>query len=96
MSKAPHLDDKKLLVGKINGFFGLQGWVKLLSYTEPRKNILSYQPWYFLSDGVYEILEITDGREQSKTIVAHIKGIDNRDLSINLIGQDLYIKRTTA
>ena len=54
VSKAPHLDDKKLLVGKINGFFGLQGWVKLLSYTEPRKNILSYQPWYFLSDGVYE------------------------------------------
>ena len=26
-------------------------------------------------------------------IVAHIKGIDNRDLSINLIGQDLYIKQ---
>ena len=27
VSKAPHSDDKKLLVGKINGFFGLQGWV---------------------------------------------------------------------
>ncbi len=89
----PQSDEKKLLVGKINGFFGIKGWVKIFSYTEPRKNILSYQPWYIINNGNYEILEITDGREQSKTIVAHIKGIDNRDLSINLIGQDLYINQ---
>ena len=93
MSKAPHLDDKKLLVGKINGFFGLQGWVKLLSYTDPRKNILSYQPWYFLSDGVYEKIEVTNGREQSKTIVAHIKDVDNREQSQVFIGKDIYIDK---
>ena len=93
MSKAPHSDDKKLLVGKINGFFGLQGWVKLLSYTEPRKNILSYEPWYFLSDGVYEKIQVTNGREQSKTIVAHIKDVDNREQSQIFIGKDIYIDK---
>jgi len=89
----PHLDEKKLLIGKINGFFGVQGWVKIFSYTEPRKNILEYQPWFFNDNGTYKVIEISTGREQSKTIVAHVKGIDNRDQAGQLIGKDLYIDK---
>ena len=93
MALTPHLEEKKLLVGKINGFFGVQGWVKIFSYTEPRKNILEYQPWFFIDNGTYKVIEITTGREQSKTIVAHVKGIDNRDQVGQLIGKDLYIDK---
>ena len=93
MALTPHLDEKKLLVGKINGFFGVQGWVKIFSYTKPRKNILEYYPWYFVDNGTYKVIEITTGREQSKTIVAHAKGIDNRDQASQLIGKDLYIDK---
>ena len=93
MALTPHLDEKKLLVGKINGFFGVQGWVKIFSYTDPRKNILEYQPWYFIDNGAYKVIEITSGREQSKTIVAHVEGIDSRDEAGHLIGQNLYIDK---
>ena len=93
MALTPHLDEKKLLVGKINGFFGIQGWVKIFSYTEPRKNILEYQPWFFIDNGTYKVIEITTGREQSKTIVVHVKGIDNKDQASQLIGKDLYIDK---
>jgi len=89
----PHSDEKKLLVGKINGFFGVQGWIKIFSYTEPRKNILKYQPWYFIDDGTYKAIEMTTGRKQSKTIVAHLKGIDNKDQAVQLIGKSLYIDK---
>ena len=93
MAFSPNLDEKKLLVGKINGFFGVQGWVKIFSYTKPRKNILEYQPWYFLDNETYKVIEITSGREQSKTIVAQVKGINNRDEALQLIGKDLYINK---
>ena len=93
MAFTPHLDEKKLLVGKINGFFGVQGWVKIFSYTKPRKNILEYHPWYLVDNGAYKVIEITSGREQSKTIVAHLKGIDSRDQAEQLIGKDLYIDK---
>ena len=93
MSFSPHLEEKKLLVWKINGFFGVQGWVKIFSYTKPRKNILEYQPWYFLDNETYKVIEITSGREQSKTIVAQVKGINNRDEALQLIGKDLYINK---
>ena len=93
MALTPHLDEKKLLVGKINGFFGIQGWVKIFSYTEPRRNILKYQPWYFIDNGTYKVIKMTTGREQSKTIVAHVKGIENRDQAGQLIGKGLYIDK---
>ena len=93
MSSAPQENDKKLLVGKINGFFGLQGWVKVFSYTKPRVNILNYSPWSIDVDGELQKIEIKNGREQSKTIVAHISGIDTREDSQKLIGKDIYIDK---
>ena len=93
MSLTPQENNKKLLVGKINGFFGLQGWVKVFSYTNPRTNILNYSPWSIKVDGNFQSIDITSGREQSKTIVAHIKGIDNREDSQKFIGQDIYINK---
>ncbi len=93
MSSAPHSNEKKLLVGKINGFFGIQGWVKVFSYTEPRVNILSYTPWSIDVDGELKKIEIKTGREQSKTIIANIKGIDTREESQKLIGKDIYIDK---
>jgi hypothetical protein len=38
----------------------------------PRKNILSYKPWHIQIDEQWQTLEIVNGREQSKTIVAKI------------------------
>ena len=93
MSLTPQENNKKLLVGKINGFFGLQGWVKVFSYTNPRTNILNYSPWSIKVDGNFQSIDITNGREQSKTIVAHIKGIDNREDSQKFIGKDIYINK---
>jgi 16S rRNA processing protein RimM len=93
VSLTPQENNKKLLVGKINGFFGLQGWVKVFSYTNPRTNILNYSPWSIKVDGNFQSIDITSGREQSKTIVAHIKGIDNREDSQKFIGQDIYINK---
>jgi len=82
------------LVGKINGFFGVRGWIKIFSHTEPRSNILNYQPWWYLDKDQWKTIEITNGREQSKTIVAHVKAIDNREQAQSLLGLELYIKKS--
>jgi 16S rRNA processing protein RimM len=86
--------EKRLLVGKINGLFGVQGWVKIFSHTHPRKNILSYKPWHVQIDGQWQTLEITNGREQGKTIAAKIKDIDSREQAGAMIGVDVYIEKS--
>ncbi|MBT3277588.1 MAG: ribosome maturation factor RimM [Candidatus Thioglobus sp.] len=87
-------NNKRLLIGQINGLFGVQGWVKLFSYANPRKNILSYKPWHIEVDGVWTTLEAIKGREQGKTIVAQLKGVNDREVARNYIGTELYIERS--
>ncbi len=82
------------MVGKINGLFGVQGWVKIFSHTQPRKNILSYQPWHIEIDGQWQTLDIVKGREQGKTIVAQLKDINDREQARSMIGVDLYIEKS--
>ncbi|MBT3195899.1 MAG: ribosome maturation factor RimM [Candidatus Ruthia sp.] len=93
-STATTSSPKRLLVGKINGLFGVQGWVKIFSHTHPRKNILSYQPWHIKVDGQWQTLNIVKGREQGKTIVAQLKDINDRDQAKSMIGIDLYIEKS--
>lgn len=87
-------NSKRLLVGTINGLFGVQGWVKIFSHTEPRKNILIYKPWHIQINGQWQILEFTNGRAQAKTIVAKIIDIDDREQARALIGTDVYIEKS--
>ena len=83
--------NKPIIIGQISGVFGVHGWVKVFSHTEPRENILTYSPWQVkLKDG-WSPMVLIKGRKQGKTIVAQIKGIDNRDKAHALIGNDISI-----
>jgi 16S rRNA processing protein RimM len=81
--------DDAVIVGRISGVFGVRGWVKVYSYTQPKENILSYQPW--LLDGEARSLE--GGQTQGKGIVAKLRGCDDRDVAAALVGQDIRVPR---
>ncbi len=82
------------MVGKINGLFGTQGWVKVFSHTHPRKNILSYQPWHIKINNQWQTLEAKRSREQGKTIIAQIANINDSDQARSLIGINIYIDKS--
>ncbi len=89
-------DDVKLLLGKIVGLFGVEGWVKLESYAEPRIRIFKYRPWFVgRADGTGEIeFDDVEGRAQGKGIVARLPGIDDRDAAAALVGAEIRIWRS--
>ena len=37
--------DAIVVIGKLGRPYGVRGWLALQSFTEPRENILAYQPW---------------------------------------------------
>ena len=43
-----------IVVGKISSPYGVKGWVKLFSYTDPVDNILQYRPWFIKQKGVWK------------------------------------------
>ncbi len=83
-----------VVLGRISGFFGVRGWVKVYSYTEPREAVLNYKSWLLASNGDWRTAEVAEGKRHGKTIIARIEGIDDRDQAAKLIGCDIGVPRS--
>ncbi|MGH1485384.1 MAG: ribosome maturation factor RimM [Cellvibrionaceae bacterium] len=66
-------------VGRITGAYGVKGWVKIHSQTEPSENIFSYQPWQLKTRHGVKPVELIEWRAHGKGYVAQVKGIDDRN-----------------
>lgn len=87
-------DEKQLVLGKIVGLYGVEGWVKLESYSEPRIRIFKYSPWFVgMADAAVEYANVK-GRAQGKGIVARLPGVDSRDAAAALIGAEIRVLRS--
>ena len=84
---------RMILVGRIQGLYGVKGWVKILSHTDPRENILRYRPWYLDQGEGWSATDITAGRRHGKTVVAHLFGVDDRDQAAALLGTEIAVRR---
>jgi 16S rRNA processing protein RimM len=80
-------------LGRISGVFGVKGWLKVHSYTEPRGNIVGFPVWTLRRDGVDSTVELEDGRSQSGSVVVKLRGVDDRDRAHELIGAEVFVER---
>ncbi len=85
---------RRVLIGRIVGLYGVQGWLKIESWAEPRMRIFDYQPWLLgAAPGVGKEIAGVQGRTQGKGIVAQLPGVDDREQAAALIGTDIYVAR---
>jgi len=90
LPKPPELrPDRLIVLGRIAGLYGVRGWVRVFSETEPRENILRYSPW--LLDGAAHV--VAEGRTHGKGLVVRLQGCDDRDQAAELIGRDIRVRR---
>jgi 16S rRNA processing protein RimM len=84
--------ERRLVVlGHIAGVFGVRGWVKIYSETDPRDGILRYSPWLIGPDE--QPKRAIDGRLHGKGVVARLEGCDDRDQAALLVGQKIAVTR---
>jgi 16S rRNA processing protein RimM len=81
-------------VGKISGAFGVKGWVKVYSFTEPRANILQYSPLFLSRRGEWLEIKVSGGRLQGKGVVMGLENVTDRDQVQPLLGAELAIKKS--
>lgn len=85
--------EKYVIVGTVGTAFGVKGWVKVHSHTQPADNILDYDPWYLSTDQGWEKIESPEMRMQNDQVVAHFPGCDDRDVALRLTHRKVAIKR---
>ena len=80
--------DSRILIGKVSGCFGVKGWLKIFSYTEPRENITSYKKW--LIDG--KSYDSTAAKKHGKLIIVKLDGVDDKDRATTFLGKKIEIE----
>jgi 16S rRNA processing protein RimM len=80
-------------LGRVSGVFGVKGWLKVQSYTEPRDNVARFGAWTLRIDGVERAFDVEDGHGHAGGVVAKLKGIDDRDRAREWVGADIVVRR---
>jgi 16S rRNA processing protein RimM len=87
-------DEEFIPVGKIAGAFGVKGWMKIFSLTQPRTNILKYSPLFISRNGEWVEAKVSGGHSQGKGIVMGLEQVTDRDQVMPLIGAELAIRKS--
>ncbi|HEY3486969.1 MAG TPA: ribosome maturation factor RimM [Gammaproteobacteria bacterium] len=86
--------EEPVVVGKIVGLFGVKGWIKILSYTDPREQIGNYRPWRLVVAGEQRSFQVEAVQPQGKSLIVKLAGIDDRTQAIELMNSDIVIDRS--
>jgi 16S rRNA processing protein RimM len=86
--------DRIVVLGKIVGTFGVKGWLKVSSYTEPLDNILDYEVLQIGGPSGWSAIRIEDGRETGKGVIAKFAGIETPEAGRLRIGTELGVWRS--
>jgi 16S rRNA processing protein RimM len=87
-------EPKRIVIGRIAGLFGVKGWVKLLSWTDPRDKIVDYSPLQVQIGGQWREWKMVEGRTHGKGVIARLEGITDRDQAAALMGADIAVWRS--
>jgi 16S rRNA processing protein RimM len=77
----------RVIVGQIRGLYGVRGWVKVFSYTDPITNIINYSPWFVNQ----KMFAVSQAKAHGKGIIAKFESINDRDEAATLLGAELAI-----
>ena len=86
--------ERIIVVGKIGGAFGVHGWVKITSYTDPAENILEYDEWLIGGPGRWRPVEIEDGRITGKGVLVKLTGVETPEDARLQGGVEIGVRRS--
>ncbi len=84
--------ERTVVVGRVSGVFGVKGWLRIFSFTDPPEGILRYSPW-LLGDGTAKSLRVVEGAGHGRGVIAHLDGIEDRDVARALVGATIRVPR---
>ncbi|MBF0461194.1 MAG: 16S rRNA processing protein RimM [Magnetococcales bacterium] len=91
-------------VGRLQGPFGVKGWVRVLSSTDPPERILTFADWWLGEgrptatranvDGLRKV-KLLSGQRHTRGVVVHLEGVDTPDAAQLLSGLDAWVARAS-
>jgi len=94
MATLERRDGERLVpLGEVHGLYGVRGWVRVYSYTDPRTGILDYASWWLDTGAGWQAYTLAAGRRHGDTVVARLAGCEDRDAAASLLGASIAVPR---
>jgi 16S rRNA processing protein RimM len=86
--------EKMVTLGRVLGPWGVKGWIKVHSYTEPRENIVGFPVWILRRGDEQRVERVEQGRTHgSNQVVVKLESVADRDAAGALVGSDILVER---
>lgn len=82
-----------MLLGSVTGSYGVKGWVKVYSRTDPPEAILDYSPWMLKQGATSMELKVVAHRFQGKKLLVQLEGVTDRNQAEALQGYEVFTAR---
>lgn len=68
-----------VIMGRFGSAYGVRGWLKVISFTDPIDNLLDHKTWQIEHKHLWQPITIQDGKRHGEFLVVKIEGCDDRD-----------------
>lgn len=85
---------KPVVLGKIGAPHGVQGWVKVFSYTDPPESIASYPSWDVALGNAVRRMTVLESKRAGQALAVRFAGIDSREAAQMLSGSEVRVDRS--
>ena len=94
-SRSTGRERERIVLGRIAGPFGLQGWVKVASFTEPAEQILEFPLWRTASPGGDgPALRPLEGRPQGRWLIVRLADVGDRNAAAAIGKPEIWVERS--
>ncbi len=85
---------KRVILGRVGAAFGVRGWTKIHSATDPPGNILDYRPWQIERDGQWREIEVAASEMRGAQVLVRFDGCFDREAAVSWRGCALATDRS--
>ena len=84
---------RPVVLGRVGAPFGVRGWLKVQSYTDPPEGIVRYPFWQLERNGSLGRRTVLDWKRAGNGVAVQLEGIETREAAQALTGAEVQVER---
>ncbi len=80
-----------VVLGKFGAVYGINGWLKVNSYTDIPEGIFDYTPWVICFQGNWQQVQISSWKRHSNGLIVKLEQVNDRDLAQRYVNADIGV-----
>lgn len=86
--------NKLVTLGRLGKTHGVLGWLRIISFTEPTENILTYAPWFINLGKGWQPLDEYQTKQQGSQLYIKFNGYDSPEKAKQLTNASIAVPRS--